>query len=330
MIAVMKRDTIGVVGFICCHRVKEFSPVLSKNLGTSQLGSSLGRKGAQMHSYSLFEHLIFPSTYLNKQKLRRQLEGKTVLITGASSGIGEQLAYLLSEIKVHLILVARREDKLLAMKNEMETKAAQISVFPADLRDEKEMEGLLTFLHQLPDGLDIIISNAGHSIRRSIEQSLDRYHDFTRLMAINYFAPVQLLLSTLPLLEKKQGHIINVSTVNALLHPLPHWAAYQASKAAFDTWFRSAAPELNMKGISTTSIYLPLVRTPMILPTAVYQQMPAMSPQHVAQIIGSSLYTKRRTYKPWWLIFGQLASVLFRRCWELSLPRMLRKKGDGK
>ncbi|MDQ0899011.1 SDR family NAD(P)-dependent oxidoreductase [Paenibacillus sp. V4I7] len=303
--------------------------MLSKNMRASLFGRPSGKKGAQMHTYSLFEHLLFPPTFLNREKLGHQLEGKIVLITGASSGIGEQLAYLLSEIKVHLILVARREDKLLAMKSEIETKAAQISVFPADLRNQKEMEGLLTFLHQLPDGLDIIISNAGHSISRSIYHSLDRYHDFTRTMAINYFAPVQLLLSTLLLLEKKKGHIINVSTVNALLLPLPHWAAYQASKAASDTWFRSAAPELNMMGISTTSIYLPLVRTPMILPTAAYQNLPAMTPQHVAKIICSSIYTKRRTYKPWWLIFGQLASVLFRRCWEYSIPRMLRKKGNG-
>ncbi|MDF2659481.1 MAG: acr1, partial [Paenibacillus sp.] len=136
-----------------------------------------------MHTYNLFEHLLFPPTFLNRQKLGRQLEGKTILITGASSGIGEQLAYLMADIKVHLILVARREDKLQAMKSDIESKATQISVFPADLRNQKEMEGLLTFLHQLPDGLDIVISNAGHSIRRSIHQSMDRYHDFTRTMA---------------------------------------------------------------------------------------------------------------------------------------------------
>lgn len=280
-----------------------------------------------MSTYSLLEHLLFPWIFLNKQKLGRELEGKTVLITGASSGIGEQLAYMLAEIKVHVILVARREDKLVTMKNAIEMKAAQISVFPADLRNEQEMEGLLTFLHQLPDGLDIVISNAGHSIRRSIHQSLHRYHDFTRTMAINYFAPVQLLLSTLPLIEKNQGHIINVSTVNTLLLPMPHWAAYQASKAAFDTWFRAAAPELNMNGVFTTSIYLPLVRTPMILPTAAYQQLPAMSSQHVARIICNSIYTKRKTYKPWWLIVGQLGSLLFRRCLEFSIPRRLRKGG---
>jgi len=280
-----------------------------------------------MSMHSFLERVIFPPALLNSQKLRRQLEGKTVLITGASSGIGEQVAYSLAGIKVHLILVARREDKLLAIKNEIEAHVAKASVFSADLRDRKEMEQLLAFLHQLPDGLDIIVSNAGHSIRRPILESLDRYHDFTRTMAINYFGPVELLLSSLPLLEQKQGHIINVSTVNALLAPMPYWAAYQASKAAFDSWFRSAAPELNAAGISTTSIYFPLVRTPMIFPTAAYRTFPAMSPQHAARIICKSIYTKRRRYKPWWLIFGELASVLLGRWLEALVAGRLKRKG---
>ncbi|KRF08089.1 epimerase [Paenibacillus sp. Soil766] len=275
--------------------------------------------------HRLLAYLLYPPTKLNKPKLERQLAGTTVLITGASSGIGEQLAYLLADMRVHLILVARREAKLATMKLDIETKAAaRVSVFPADLRDPKDMEGLLTFLHQLPDGLDIVISNAGHSIHRSIRESLDRYHDFTRTMAINYFAPVGLLLSTIPLLEKKKGHIINISTVNVMLVPMPHWAAYQASKSALDTWFRSAASELNMMGIATTSIYLPLVRTPMILPTAAYRRLPAMSPEHVAKMIGNAIYTRRQSFKPWWLIFGQLASVFVR-----TMPRISRKKGIG-
>ncbi|OAS15609.1 SDR family NAD(P)-dependent oxidoreductase [Paenibacillus oryzisoli] len=266
---------------------------------------------ARLHT--LLNYLIFPPTKLNRQKLERHLAGKTILITGASSGIGEQLAYLLSDMGVHLILVARREAKLLAMKREIEVKgAARVSVVPADLRDPQDMEGLLAFLHQRPEGIDIVISNAGHSIHRSIGQSLDRYHDFTRTMGINYFAPVQLLLSLIPLLGHKKGQIINISTVNVMLTPLPHWAAYQASKSAFDTWFRSAAPELNRMGIATTSIYLPLVRTPMILPTAAYRKLPAMSPGDVAKMIGKAIYTRRPTFKPWWLIFGALASVFIR------------------
>lgn len=280
-----------------------------------------------MHKYNLLEQLLFSPTYMDKEKLRSNLKGKTILITGASSGIGEQISYLLAEVNAHLILVARREEKLLIMKGEIEKEAAKVSIFRADLRNQEEMEKLLTFIHQLPDGLDVVVSNAGKSIRRSINNSLDRYHDFTRTMAINYFAPVQLLLSVIPVLEKNQGQIINISTINALLIPFPYWAAYQASKSAFDTWFRSAAPELNAIGISTTSIYLPLVKTPMILPTKAYQKMPAMCPNHVAKIVCKSMYTKRKKYMPWWLIFGQWASIIFRGIWEQLIPVILSKRG---
>lgn len=279
-----------------------------------------------MHKYSFLENLLFPPTYLNGKKLRCKLKGKTILITGASSGIGKELAYLLADINIHLILVARTEEKLLLMKSEIEKKAAKVTIFRADLRNEDEIEGLLTFIHQMPGGLDLVVSNAGISIRRSINNSLDRYHDFTRTMAINYFAPVQLLLSIIPLLKENRGQVINISTVNVLLIPLPYWAAYQASKSAFDTWFRSVAPELNAMGISTTSIYLPLVKTPMILPTPAYQELPAMSPSHVAKIICKSMYTQRQKYMPWWLIFGQLAAIFLRGIWELSTPSILRKR----
>ncbi|KOS68257.1 epimerase [Lysinibacillus contaminans] len=282
-----------------------------------------------MHEYNLLERLLFFPTNLNKEKLGRTIEGKTILITGASSGIGEQVAYLLAEMNVHLILVARREGKLETIKNEIEKKVAKVSILRADLRNAEDIERLLTFIQQLPKGVDIVVSNAGISINRSIQHSLHRYHDFTRTMAINYFAPVQLLLSVIPLLEKNKGQIINISTVNTLLLPIPHWAAYQASKTAFDTWLRSAAPELNGMGIETTTLYLPLVRTPMIAPTVAYEKIPAMCPNHVAQIICKSMYTKRKIYRPWWLIFGQWASLLFRGIWESVMPMVLRKRGKG-
>ncbi|WP_236707922.1 SDR family NAD(P)-dependent oxidoreductase [Brevibacillus choshinensis] len=280
-----------------------------------------------MHTYNIWERLLFLPTHVDHHKLTNSLQGKTILITGASSGIGEQLAYLLGHLPVHLILVARRGEKLVAMKQEIEKGSATVSVFRADLREADEMEDFLTFLHQQPGGVDVVVNNAGLSIRRSIWDSLPRYHDFTRTMAINYFAPVQLLMSVIPLLKQNQGQIINVSTINTSLLPLPYWAAYQASKSAFDTWFRSVAPELNGIGISTTSIYLPLVKTPMIVPTAAYQNMPAMSAYHVAQIIAKSMYTKRKTIMPWWLIFGQLASIFGRGLWEWKAPGILRKRG---
>ncbi|MFJ7952632.1 SDR family NAD(P)-dependent oxidoreductase [Lysinibacillus sp. NPDC096418] len=279
-----------------------------------------------MYNYNLLERLLFPSMYLNIEKLKRTVNGKTIFITGASSGIGEQVAYLLADINVHLILVARREERLATIKEDIEKKTAKVSIFRADLRNAKEMEQLLLFIHQLPNGVDIVISNAGISINRPIKQSLNRYHDFTRTMAINYFAPVQLLLSVIPLLEKNKGQIINISSINVLLLPIPYWAAYQASKSAFDTWFRSAAPELKVMGISTSTLYLPLVRTPMIKPTVSYEKMPAMCPSHVAKIICRSMYTKKKSYRPWWLTFGQWSSLLFRGILEVGMPTMLRRR----
>lgn len=280
-----------------------------------------------MYQYTFLERILFyPPCRLNKTKLHSCLSGKTILITGASSGIGRQLAYSLANMPVHLILVARREEKLLTIKKDIEQHKARVSVFRADLRNHEEAEQLLAFIHRLPDGLDVFVSNAGLSINRPISDSLDRYHDFTRTMAINYFAPVQLLLSVIPLLQKNKGQVINISTINVLLLPIPHWAAYQASKSAFDTWFRSTAPELKEMGISTASIYLPLVKTPMIQPTAAYRNKPAMSPDHVAAIIGKTLYTKRTVYAPWWLIFGEGASILFRGIWERTAPHIVKKR----
>jgi len=279
-----------------------------------------------MHNYSVLETLLFPPVHLNKNRLREKLHGKTILITGASFGIGEALAYQLADIDCHLILAARTEEKLLKIKKEIEKKEAKVTIFSADLREPEKVNELLNLIHQLPDGLDIFVSNAGISIKRSINDSLDRFHDFTRTMGINYFAPVQLLLSLIPLLKKNKGHVINISTVNVLLIPFPYWAAYQASKSAFDAWFRSAALELNAMGIATSSVYLPLVKTRMILPTKAYQKLPAMSPEHVARIICRLIYTQKRKYRPWWLIPGQLGSIMVRGIWEMAVPAILKKR----
>jgi short-subunit dehydrogenase len=274
--------------------------------------------------YRFIEKVLFPPTYINYRKLRSGLEGKTIIITGASSGIGEQLAFLLGDLNCHLILVARRHEKLLELQEQIQT--AKVDIFPADLRNPAGRKDFLTFIQETHEKIDIFVNNAGLSIKRSIFDSLDRFHDFKRTMAINYFAPVDMLLSVIPFLEKSNGQIINVSTINTLLIPFPKFAAYQASKQAFDTWIQSAAPELNEKGIRTTSIYLPLVRTPMIKPTVSYERMPAMSAHHVAKVISKTMYTKRRQFKPWYIGFGQLASVLFRGVWERLGKKLLQKR----
>lgn len=270
--------------------------------------------------------LFFPFLGFSRAKLQRRLAGKTVLITGASYGIGECLAERLAETQAHLLLVARTTEKLMVVKQRVEAKGGRADVFPCDLRNAADVQALLATLHQHPGGIDILISNAGKSIRRSIFDSLDRLHDFTRTMNLNYFGPVQLMLSLIPTLVTRQGHIINVSAVNVLLIPAPKWAAYQASKTAFDQWFRCVGPELNARGLRTTSIYLPLVRTRMIEPTEAYKNMPAMQPEQVAQLICKAIISRKRTYAPWWLMGGQLASVIFRWFWEVILSRRLQRK----
>lgn len=264
--------------------------------------------------------LFFPFLWFRRSKLERRLAGKTVLITGASYGIGASLAESLAGTNCRLLLVARTAEKLNEVKERVEVLGGQAEVFPCDLTDETEVTKLLETIHAR-GGVDVIVSNAGKSIRRSIFDSLDRQHDFSRTMNLNYFGPVQLMLSLIPVLVERQGHVINVSAVNVLLIPAPNWAAYQASKTAFDQWFRSVGPELTARGVSTTSIYLPLVRTRMIEPTAAYRKMPAMQPEQVASLICKAIISRRRTYAPWWMMLGQLAFVVFRWPFEWIMGR---------
>lgn len=260
--------------------------------------------------------LFFPTIQVNQSKLQQQLHGKRVLITGASYGIGESLAIALAKSGAHLILVARTAEKLSEVQQRVEAMGGQAEIIPCDLTKADEVQMLIDRLRQQPDGIDIFVSNAGKSIRRSIFDSLDRMHDFTRTMNLNYFAPVQLMLALIPGLIARQGHVINISALNVGLPPMPQWAAYQASKTAFDQWFRSVAAEINRQGVATTSIYLPLVKTRMIEPTAAYKNMPAMQPEEVAQLICHALLTRKRRYAPWWLGIAEMASLLFRGLWE--------------
>jgi short-subunit dehydrogenase len=274
-----------------------------------------------MQSYSILESLLFfnPIFLFGKEQLKRTISGKTILITGASFGIGESLAFLLADSGAELILVARTEEKLLELQSKIRQSGAKAEIFAADLTKEEDLDKLISYLSSYPKDIDVFVNNAGKSIRRSIFESLDRYHDFQRTMALNYFAPVKLLLYLIPKLEMTKGQIINVSAVNVLMIPAPKWAAYQASKTAFDQWMRSVAAELKKRRISTSNVYLPLVRTRMIAPTKAYEKMPAMKPEHVAKIIAGLIAKRKGSYQPWWAFWGSLASVLFRKIWERSV-----------
>ena len=273
------------------------------------------------------EFVAFPPVGINRPALTKRLRGKTVLVTGASFGIGEDVARHCAEAGARVILVARTAEKLEELAASIRAGGGEALVIPCDLRDEAQVEALAEQLAPLAP--DIVVSNAGKSIRRPLFESLDRFHDVTRTIGVNYLGPVKLLLELIPGLVAKQGQIISICAANALILPAPNWAAYQASKTAFDQWFRCAGPELRARGVAATTVYLPLVRTRMIAPTAHYANMPAMHPDQAARRVMRMMLTRQSWWNPWWLPFAHIASAYFRWLWEticlvqqrMALPR---------
>lgn len=267
-------------------------------------------------SKSFIERFLFPDIKLDHIKLQNAITKKTIVITGASYGIGEQLALLFSNYNVHLILIARTEEKLNTISNIVRKNGSQCNFIIADLYQETETERIIKELSNVTNRVDIFISNAGKSIMRSLENSLNRYHDFTRTNSLNYLSPVKITLAITPLLKDSEGQIINVSAINVLLLPASKWAAYQASKTAFDQWFRCNIAEWKIMKIQAKTIYLPLVRTRMIIPNLKYKNYPAMQPQQAAFRIAKLIYSSKAYSKPWWLIFLQLGSFFGKSIWE--------------
>ncbi len=264
---------------------------------------------------TILERILFPDVAINKNRLADAVCGKTIVITGASYGIGEQLALLFSHYVTHLVLIARTEEKLQELANRITQNGSQCTIIAADLYKENEVDKVVERLKRL-QVIDIFISNAGKSITRPLADSLDRYHDFTRTNSLNYLAPVKLLLAVTPLLSVRKSQIINVSAMNVLLLPAPKWAAYQASKTAFDQWFRSNLAEWKTMGIQGKTIYLPLVRTRMIAPNENYKSYPAMQPEQAAVRIAKLICSSNTRSKPWWAIFPQIGSFFGRYIWE--------------
>lgn len=272
-----------------------------------------------MHSKpesSFSERLLFPGKKISLPRLKTFLQHKTVLITGASYGIGEAVARLLATDGVTLILTARTKEKLELIQNDLKKLGATVHIFPADLYDIQQTEQLLAYILQSGFCVDVFISNAGKSVCRSVEESLDRFGDVTRTMSLNYYAPVRLTLGLIPLLKRAKGQIIHISAINVLFPPAPYWSAYQASKTAADQWFRTAAFELKPADIRVTPVYLPLVRTRMIEPVKVYRNMPAMSVEQAAIVIARCIFKRKKLFKPWWCTVPRCLSFVFSGQWQ--------------
>jgi NAD(P)-dependent dehydrogenase (short-subunit alcohol dehydrogenase family) len=230
---------------------------------------------------------------LTERNLRQALQDRVVVVTGASSGIGRATAQLVARHGAKAVLVSRTKEKLDALKDEIEAEGGKAYVYPADLSDLDACDAVIQKVLADHGQVDILVNNAGRSIRRSIEASYERFHDYQRTMQLNYFGAVKLLLAVLPgMRQRRRGHIINISSIGVQAFP-PRFGAYVASKSALAALSRCIAPEVADEGVAITNIHMPLVRTPMIAPTGIYQNFPTSSPEEAAEMVASAILTRQ-------------------------------------
>jgi short-subunit dehydrogenase len=262
--------------------------------------------------------------------LDEAVKGRTVMITGASSGIGRAAALKVGEAGGTVLLVARTKEKLEEVKGEIERHGGVSHVYPADLSDIGEIDRMAADVIAAHGPPDILVNNAGRSIRRSVGRSYDRFHDYQRTMQLNYFGPVKLILNLLPVMrERGSGHIINVSTMG-LQTNTPRFSAYLASKAALDAFSRSIAPEIIDDGVHITTVYMPLVRTPMIAPTKVYDRFPTLSPSQAAEMICDAIRKRPKRVATTLGNLGQLSYALVPGAQDLVVNRAYKLFPEGK
>ena len=242
--------------------------------------------------WDYWERNLDPDLFIDRT-LSGRVKDKVVVVTGSSSGIGKATALKLAEAGAKVILVARGEEKLQETKQEIDKLGGKAWICTADVSDMASCDALVARVLKEHGGCDYLINNAGRSIRRGVINSFDRFHDFERTMQLNYFGSLRLIFGFLPkMIAQKRGHIINISSIGVLSNA-PRFSAYVASKSALDSFSACAASEFLDKGISFTTINMPLVRTPMIAPTRMYENVPTLSPEQAAELVVEAI-----VYKP--------------------------------
>jgi NAD(P)-dependent dehydrogenase (short-subunit alcohol dehydrogenase family) len=252
-----------------------------------------------------------PRGVADPDRLRAAVAGKTALVTGASYGVGAATARKLAAAGATVIVVARSADKLDDLVAAIAAGGGHAVAHPADLADQEAIVALVDEIDRRHGALDVVVSNAGKSLRRALHEQYDRPQDFQRTIDVNYLGPVRLLLGVLPAMRAHGGgHVVNVSSVGVRVPPGPQWGAYQASKGAFDRWLRSVAPELHADGVDVTSIYFALIRTRMIEPTPMLGRLPGLTAEQAADVVARAIQERPRAIAPPWTFAAEVASVL--------------------
>ncbi|MEH6461863.1 SDR family oxidoreductase [Chitinimonas sp. JJ19] len=279
--------------------------------------------------WDYWERHLDPDLFIDRS-LSGVSRGKNVLITGGSSGIGQASAMKLAAAGAHVIIVARDMEKLEATKKEIEACGGKCSVYSCDLSSLDAIDELAKKVLDEHGHVDVLINNAGRSIRRAVENSYDRFHDFERTMQLNYFGSLRLTLALLPSMStRKSGHVVNISSIGVLTNS-PRFSAYVASKAALDAFTRCAASEFSDRGVYFTTINMPLVRTPMIAPTDIYKNMPfIISPDEAADMVAQAVIYKPVRVASGLGIFGQMIHALAPRVAQIIMNTAYRMFPDS-
>jgi NAD(P)-dependent dehydrogenase (short-subunit alcohol dehydrogenase family) len=278
--------------------------------------------------WDYWERHLDPDLHRDRS-LRGTVAGKVVLITGGSSGIGLAAAHTFAEAGATTIICGRDQDKLDEACKEAKAKGYEFIAYPADIADMADCDRFTQLLVRNHGGVDFLINNAGRSIRRAIEGSYDRFHDFERTMQLNYFGCLRVTMGLLPgMVQRRRGHVVNISSIGVLTNA-PRFSAYVASKAALDAWTRCASSEFADQGITFTTINMPLVRTPMIAPTKIYNNVPTLAPEEAADMIAQACIDKPVRIATRLGITGQVMHALVPRIAQIVMNTSFRMFPDS-
>jgi NAD(P)-dependent dehydrogenase (short-subunit alcohol dehydrogenase family) len=278
--------------------------------------------------WDYWERHLDPDLHIDRS-LKGTVAGKVVLVTGGSSGIGLAAAHKFAEAGAVTIICGRDQDKLDEACKEAKDKGYQFIAYPADIADMADADRFVQLLIQNHGGVDFLINNAGRSIRRAIEGSYDRFHDFERTMQLNYFGCLRVTMGFLPgMVAKRKGHVVNISSIGVLTNA-PRFSAYVASKSALDAWTRCASSEFADQGITFTTINMPLVRTPMIAPTKIYQNVPTLAPEEAADMIAQACIFKPVRIATRLGVTGQVMHALVPRVAQIVMNTSFRMFPDS-
>jgi NAD(P)-dependent dehydrogenase (short-subunit alcohol dehydrogenase family) len=278
--------------------------------------------------WDYWERNLDPDLHIDRS-LRGTVGGKVVLVTGGSSGIGLAAAHKFAEAGAITLICGRDQDKLDEACAEAKAKGYQFIAYPADIADMADCDRFVQQVIANHGGVDFLINNAGRSIRRAIEGSYDRFHDYERTMQLNYFGCLRVTMGFLPgMTAKRKGHVVNISSIGVLTNA-PRFSAYVASKAALDAWTRCASSEFADVGVTFTTINMPLVRTPMIAPTKIYNNVPVLEPEEAGDMIAQACIYKPVRIATRLGITGQVLHALVPRIAQIAMNTSFRMFPDS-